>query len=132
MAGRGVAVSNGDELVQEVARRASQLGLLVKKQVSVARRIWGAKRKVDLVLRDATTGKTLGIECKFQGTRGTAEEKLLATIQDINAWPMPGLVVFAGDGFDEKMKAFLISTGKAVELEELEEYLRLYFNLPID
>jgi hypothetical protein len=30
------------------------------------------------------------------------------------------------------MKSFLISTGKAVELDELESWLRLFFGLPLD
>jgi hypothetical protein len=29
------------------------------------------------------------------------------------------------------MKSFLISTGKAVELDELEPWLRLFFGLPL-
>lgn len=43
-----------------------------------------------------------------------------------------GLVVFAGDGFNDNMKSFLISTGKAIELCDLENNLRLFFNLPLD
>ena len=76
--------------------------------------------------------KTLGLECKFQSVGGSAEEKIPATIKDIEAWPIPGLVVFAGPGFSENMRAFLISTGKAVEFEELEPWLRLYFGLPFN
>ncbi len=96
----------------------------------VARRIWGAERRIDVVLIHPGNRKTLGIECKFQSVTGSAEEKIPATIKDIEAWPIPGLVVFAGAGFSENMRMFLISTGKAVEFEELEPWLRLYFGLP--
>jgi hypothetical protein len=77
------------------------------------------------------TRKTLGVECKYQAVPGTAEEKIPATIKDIAAWPIPGIVVFAGVGFTENMKSFLISTGKAVEFSELEPWLRLFFGLPL-
>jgi hypothetical protein len=41
------------------------------------------------------------------------------------------LVVFAGEGFTENMRSFLISTGKAVEFEELAPWLCLFFGLPL-
>ena len=131
MPGRATAVSNGDELVRQVAALASGLGLEVHEQFEVARRIWGARRKIDVVLIHPQSRKTLGIECKFQGGGGSAEEKIPATIQDVAAWPIPGLVVFAGDGITPNMKSFLISTGKAVEFEELGPWLRLFFGLPL-
>src|SRR6266404_2431786 len=127
MPGRATAVSNGDDLVKDVVALAMGLGLQVRTQVRVARRIWGAIRKIDVVLMHAETRKTLGVECKFQGTKGTAEEKIPSTIQDIAAWPIPGLVVFDGIGFTSNMAAFLISTGKAVQLEDLGAWLSLYF-----
>lgn len=83
------------------------------------------------MLTHPQTRKTLGIECKYQAVLGTAEEKILSTIQDIAAWPIEGLVVFAGVGFTENMKSFLVWTGKAVELDELAPWLRLYFGLPL-
>lgn len=129
MAGKGKAVQEGDKLVKTVASLAKELGLESKEQVPVARRIWGAKRKIDIVLTHKETRKTLGIECKYQGTGGTAEEKIPATIQDISAWPIPGIVVFSGEGFTENMKSFLVSTGKAVELSDLKPWLVLYFGL---
>ena len=97
----------------------------------VARRIWGAERHIDVVLIHPLSRKTLGLECKYQNVRGTAEEKSPATIKDIEAWPIPGLVVFAGEGFTENMRQFLISTGKAVEFEELRPWLCLFFGLPL-
>lgn len=132
MPGKATAVFNGDELVQEVVKIAKKLGLETKEQFHVARRIWGANRKIDVVLVEAKSRKTLGVECKYQGGGGSAEEKIPATIQDIEAWPIPGIVVFAGEGITENMKAFLISSGKAVELDELEPWLRLFFGLPLD
>ena len=96
----------------------------------MARRFWGAVRRIDIVLTHEETRRTLGIECKFQGTQGTAEEKIPATIQDIDAWPIRGLVVFAGDGFTPNMRSFLIASGKAVEFDELRDWLTLYFGLP--
>jgi hypothetical protein len=132
MPGKGLAVANGDELVRAVAELAQNLGLEWRKQVRVARRIWGAIRHIDVVITHPQTRKTLGIECKFQSVTGTAEEKIPSVINDIAAWPIPGLVVFAGAGFTENMKLFLISTGKAVEFEDLAPWLRLFFGLPLD
>ena len=130
MAGRATAVQNGDDLVRDVLKLASDLGLDSRTQVRVARRIWGAVRKIDVVLTQTETRRTLGLECKFQGVQGTAEEKIPSTIQDIAAWPIPGIVVFSGNGFSPNMVAFLLSTGKAVELDDLRAWLSLYFGLP--
>ncbi|HZR16991.1 MAG TPA: PD-(D/E)XK nuclease superfamily protein [Verrucomicrobiae bacterium] len=131
MPGKGLAVTNGDELVKAVADLAQALGLESRQQVRVARRIWGAIRHIDVVVTHPQTRKTLGVECKYQAVTGTAEEKIPAIINDIAAWPIPGLVVFAGSGFTENMKLFLISTGKAVEFPDLEPWLRLFFGLPL-
>jgi len=89
MAGKGLAVANGDDLVKLVAELAQNLGLESRKQVRVARRIWGAIRHIDVVLTHPQTRKTLGIECKFQAVTGTAEEKIPAVINDIAACQSP-------------------------------------------
>ena len=132
MAGKALAVSNGDDLVKAVVQLARDLGLDSKQQVRVARRIWGAVRRIDVVLTHPQTRKTLGIECKFQAVMGTAEEKIPSIINDIAAWPIPGLVVFAGEGFTENMKLFLISTGKAVEFVDLRPWMCLFFGLALE
>lgn len=132
MPGKALAVSNGDELVRAVVSMASELGLEATEQVRVARRIWGAVRRIDVVLTHPQTRKTLGLECKFQAVLGTAEEKIPSVINDIAAWPIPGLVVFGGEGFTENMKQFLISTGKGVEFSELKPWLCLFFGLPLN
>ena len=128
--GRARAAGQGRKLEDKVAELAVSLGLKVKRQFRVGRRIWGAERNIDLII-DNEGGKRLGIECKFQGTAGTAEEKIPAIIDDIGAWPIEGIVVFEGDGFSTNMRAFLISTGRAIPFEDLESWLRLYFGLDL-
>ena len=132
MPGRALAVQNGDELAKSVVALGVSLGLEAREQVRVARRIWGAERRIDVVLIHPLSRKTLGVECKFQSVVGSAEEKIPATIKDIEAWPIPGLVVFAGAGFSDNMRSFLISTGKAVEFDDLPPWLSLFFGLPLE
>lgn len=130
MPGRAQASSSGRDLVNQVKELGQHLGLNVRTEVRVGRRLWGAVRRIDVVITDPANRRTLGVECKFQGGAGSAEEKIPATVSDIAAWPIPGIVVIGGSGFSSNMRQFLISTGKAVELSDLEDWLRLYFGLP--
>lgn len=129
MPGLASAVQSGQELERAVAELGRSLGLEVRQQVRVARRLWGAERRIDVILTYRETRRSLGLECKYQGSSGTAEEKIPATISDIAAWPIPGLVVFSGGGFSPNMRQYLHSTGKAVEFEDLEPWLVLFFGL---
>ena len=129
MAGKAKAVQSGADLRNCVAQLGQGLGLEVETEVAVGRRVWGARRRIDVVLRHMETRRSLGIECKFQGTQGSAEEKIAGTIEDISAWPIRGVVVFSGDGFSANMRAYLLSTGKAVELPDAKKWLELYFGL---
>ncbi len=132
MPGRATAVHSGHDLENQVVELAEHLELLVRRQVKVGRRLWGQERKIDIILTEPTQRKSLGIECKYQGGAGSADEKIPATISDIAAWPIQGLVVFAGAGFSANMRSYLLSTGRAVELPDLEPWLRLYFGLAFD
>jgi len=132
MSGRSAAPSGGDALELQVAALAERLGLEVRRQVKVGRRLWGAERRIDVVVTEPQSRRRLGLECKYQSVPGTAEEKIPTTIQDIAAWPIPGIVVFSGEGFSPYMRSFLIASGRSVELEDLESWLRLFFGLPLE
>jgi len=129
MAGKAKAVRSGAELRDQVAELGRTLGLEAEIEVQVGRRIWGARRRIDVVLRHPATQVSLGVECKYQGTQGSAEEKIAATLSDIQAWPIRGIVVFSGDGFSANMSAYLLSTGMAVELTDARRWMELYFGL---
>jgi hypothetical protein len=129
MPGRATAVTPGNDLRRRVVEFGEGLSLVAKTEVKTGKRLWGAERRIDVVLTHVDSRKSLGVECKFQGGQGTAEEKIPTTIRDIDAWPIPGIVVIGGDGFSKNMRAYLYSTGKAVDIEDLKEWLKLYFGL---
>ena len=129
MPGRATAPRFGEELKNRVVELARGLGLATATEVRSGRRLWGARRRIDVVLKDPGRGRILGVECKFQGGPGSAEEKIPATLKDLEYWPIPGIVVIDGPGFSDNMKGFLMSTGKAIWYDDLEDWLKLYFLL---
>ncbi len=129
MPGRGTSSKRGRRLEDKVAELALSLGLEVERQVKIGRRIWGSERRIDLIVRKKGTDKVLGIECKYQGVSGTAQEKIVATIKDMQQWPIPGIVVIDGEGFTGGMKGLLFSTGKVIEFADLKDWLCWYFLL---
>jgi hypothetical protein len=129
MAGKATAVTSGNELKKLVKELGENLQLEARVEVKLGRRIWGARRNIDVVLTHPASRLRLGIECKYQGGGGSAEEKIPSTIEDIKAWPIRGIVVIGGAGFSENMRGFLLSTGMVVEFEDLEDWLILYFGL---
>ncbi|MCP4643029.1 MAG: hypothetical protein GY851_21465 [bacterium] len=129
MPGKAQAVHSGNELRDAVAAIGRDMGLDVEIEVAVGRRVWGAKRRIDVVLKHPESRMSLGVECKYQGGPGSAEEKIPATLEDIRAWPIRGIVVYDGAGFSANMEAYLLSTGMAVALEDIGPWLELYFAL---
>jgi hypothetical protein len=129
VAGKKIAITAGRALTDEVCALAVSLGLRAEPEVYVGRRIWGPRRRIDVVLKHPETRVSLGIECKAQNVKGTAEEKIPATIKDIDAWPIRGIVVYRGEGFSAHMESYLLSTGRAVEFGDLRKWLELYFGL---
>ncbi len=84
------------------------------------------------MLREPEQRLRLGIECKYQGVGGTAEEKIPATLQDIEAWAMRGIVVIHGTGFSRDFPAFARASGKVLSFDELADFLVDYFDLPME
>ncbi len=123
-------IKSGSELEQAVAKVGAALGLEVETQVVMGDRIWGTRRHVDVVLSKPDTERMLGIECKYQRSKGTVEEKIPLTVEDMEDWPIRGIVVLHGEGFSRDLRPFLKGRGRIVEFNRLAEWLRFYFRLP--
>jgi hypothetical protein len=89
MPGRAAAVHSGAELRDRVVGLGRQLGLDARTELRVGRRLWGAVRCIDVVLTRTDTGKTLGVECKFQGGGGSAEERFRRPFRISKRGPSP-------------------------------------------
>lgn len=76
-------------------------GIQCFREVSVGKSIIGKNRRIDLLVLCESTNDAFAIECKYQGSQGTVEEKLPYSLADTKSMPMAGAVVYAGDGFSE-------------------------------
>ncbi len=72
-------------------------GADVYREVSIGKSIIGKNRKVDILVLGG--GEGFAIECKYQESQGTADEKIPYTLDDLAALQMRGCVAYAGDGF---------------------------------
>ena len=74
-------------------------GVEVYDEVSAGTSMIGKQRRLDLLLLHRDSNRALALECKFQDTSGTADEKIPYTLQDLSTLRMPAALVYAGTGF---------------------------------
>ncbi len=74
-------------------------GISVYTQIVLGKSIIGKDRTVDVLIVEEATRLAFVLECKYQSTQGTADEKIPYTLEDLRAMKTPGCVVYAGDGF---------------------------------
>src|SRR5262249_26000281 len=74
-------------------------GIQVYEEVNVGTSIIGKQRRVDLFVLQPTERRAIALECKYQDTAGTADEKIPYTLQDLAALRMPAALAYAGFGF---------------------------------
>jgi hypothetical protein len=84
-----------------IARHFSARGVKLYREVSAGKSIIGKDRRVDILVLHESTNRALAIECKYQYSTGTTDEKIPYTISDLRAlgMRMPACVVYAGEGF---------------------------------
>jgi hypothetical protein len=128
MGPQNASVGTGVAFESQVEAVIQALNLSYLRQVRMGVSILGRRRIADFLVYDAS-GKSLGIECKFQQGPGSAEDKLVHTITDLDSRPVKHILVFGGKGFSRNIRGYLLSTGKALELGELRNYLVFYFGL---
>ena len=74
-------------------------GIEIYDEVTVGTSILGKPRRIDLLALEPVTKKALAIECKYQDSFGTVDEKIPYALDDLAALRLPGVIVYAGSGF---------------------------------
>ena len=121
-----------------VANRFGSRGLKVYREIRVGKSIIGKNRCIDVFcVRDA---EAFAVECKFQDSPGTVDEKIPYALDDLEALPMAGCIAYAGTGFSEGVRYMLEASPHAAyclplpeqadsttDTRELDHLLSTYF-----
>ena len=82
-----------------LSKRFGPRGLAVYREIRVGKSIIGKNRCIDVFcVRDADS-TAFAVECKFQDSVGTVDEKIPYALDDLAALPMAGCIAYAGQGF---------------------------------
>ncbi|MEB3295093.1 MAG: PD-(D/E)XK nuclease superfamily protein [Synechococcales bacterium] len=82
-----------------VYRNFSDRGIKVYREVNIGKSIIGKNRRIDMLLLSEDQQAAFAIECKYQDSAGTADEKIPYALNNMKALPMAGCIVYAGIGF---------------------------------
>jgi hypothetical protein len=96
-----------------VARRFGDRNLKVYREVRVGKTIIGKNRCIDVFCVSDESRKAFAIECKFQDSQGTVDEKIPYALDDLRALPMAGCIAYAGQGFSEGVQHMLAASPHA-------------------
>ncbi|MGB1013785.1 MAG: PD-(D/E)XK nuclease superfamily protein [Nannocystaceae bacterium] len=88
-----------DRVAKYIHDKFAPHGLVVYTEVPLGKTIIGKRRRLDIFVRHETTSMAMGIECKFQASSGTTDEKIPYALADLEAMWIPGCLVYAGRGW---------------------------------
>jgi hypothetical protein len=109
--------SNYEQIIEMCLKRSCEMtGMMARSQVTVGDKPGGGKHRVDWELALVDDPEIRGlVSCKFQGTSGTAEEKiayevikLLHTMENDLRYKK-SWIIMGGDGWSPGMKGFVNS-----------------------
>ncbi len=129
-----------DLVAAYLARRFGSRDLMVYREVRVGKSIIGKNRTVDVFCVSGTAGLAFAIECKYQDSPGTVDEKIPYAIDDLKALPMAGCIAYAGRGFSQGVLHMLEGSPLAayclpsadqrdmsVETQDIDHLLAMHF-----
>ena len=88
-----------DLIAQYIYRNFDSSNLQVYTEIYLGKTIIGKSRKIDVFVVHKRSQRPLAIECKFQDTKGTTDEKIPYALQDLASLRVPGCLCYAGDGW---------------------------------
>jgi len=96
-----------------LSRRFSARHLKVYREIKVGKTIIGKNRCIDIFCVCDSTNKAFAIECKYQDSLGTVDEKIPYALDDLRALPMSACIAYAGKGFSEGVLHMLAASRHA-------------------
>ena len=96
-----------------VAKRFGPRGVKVYREVRVGKSIIGKNRCIDVFCVRDTDSTAFAIECKYQESLGTVDEKIPYALDDLDALPMAGCIAYAGKGFSDGVLHMLNASPRA-------------------
>ena len=93
-----------------VSRRFAARSLKVYREIRVGKTIIGKNRCIDVFCVSEDTRQAFAIECKFQDSQGTVDEKIPYALDDLRALPMAGCICYAGEGFSAGVRHMLAAS----------------------
>ncbi|HVZ20555.1 MAG TPA: PD-(D/E)XK nuclease superfamily protein [Vicinamibacterales bacterium] len=96
-----------------VARRFESRDLKVYREVKVGKTIIAKNRCIDIFCVGGDGARAFAIECKFQDSQGTVDEKIPYALDDLQALPIAGCIAYAGGGFSSGVLHMLAASRHA-------------------
>jgi hypothetical protein len=90
-----------DRIARYIVANFEDRGLHVYREANLGKTIIGKNRRIDILVIEQSSRRALAIECKYQESVGTVDEKIPYALQDLAAIGMPVCLVYAGNGFSE-------------------------------
>jgi hypothetical protein len=90
-----------DLIASYIVHNYGAYGLVVYLEVSLGKTVIGKDRCIDVFVVRPDDRKALAIECKYQDSLGTVDEKIPYALQDLEALWVPGVLVYAGKGWSK-------------------------------
>jgi len=103
-----------DAIAGYIHTNYAQLGIVVYREVALGKTIIGKDRKIDLFVLRTSDQKALALECKYQDSLGTVDEKIPYALQDLEALWVPGCLIYAGRGWSRGVLHSLEASRHAV------------------
>jgi hypothetical protein len=117
-------------------------GLAVYVEIALGKTVIGKDRYIDVFVIRPDDRKALAIECKYQDSPGTVDEKIPYALADLEALWVPGILVYAGKGWSKgvmhtlegsRLAAYCLpdkdSLARGKQTRELDHVLSAIFGL---
>jgi hypothetical protein len=96
-----------------VSKRFGARHLKVYREIKVGKTIIAKNRCIDIFCVCESSNKAFAIECKYQDSQGTVDEKVPYALDDLRALPMAGCIAYAGKGFSDGVLHMLAASRHA-------------------